>query len=248
MNIRSSLDNYTKNELRADKRAQGEALNRIIGQRLLKARAALGLRATDVCEAFPLLNKSHLSVWESGQKQIPTYWLRELSNHYGVSLDYVVGDIDDCEEVRTSFLIQRMIMKASNKYIEQIAQEMNVIGSNLSQLIEAQNLSVQEAKSLCVALERVKQLDQENWENMRGGAPVESAIQRFKKSLNSVEAVKRQIKANKNLQISEDYQTKHKISPSTDLNFEDLLLSVEKEAMPPKDEMLEYSLKRPFIE
>ncbi|MDF7676144.1 helix-turn-helix transcriptional regulator [Neisseriaceae bacterium ESL0693] len=216
-----------KEEWRELKRASSEALNRTIGQRLVKARIAIGLRPTDVCAAFPHLSKSHLSEWENGQKQIPTYWLRELSRHYDVSLDYIVGDINDCEEVRSSFEIRRTIINASQKYLHQLAQELGEVASKQAFLVQTQDNSIEIAKNVCQAFNRMKEINPELWESVRGGVRVESMMERFLKSLKSVDAVKRKIKANYDLQTHENYMIQKNNELMPQLFLDDMFTSAE---------------------
>lgn len=189
--------------------------NRIIGQRLREARIANGLRAVDVCAAFPELSKSHYSEWENGQKQITVKWLYKLAQHFGVSIDYIVGETDDSNELRTAAEIRRSIVDVSEQYLNQIIAVTGVMTNQQSLVIFSQEQALSAAEELCLAIHRMIELnpDDEGWLSIRGGARVESAVNRFEKSLKSIEMIKRQNQAQINLQLSNAIEKQQNSSP-----------------------------------
>ena len=176
-----------------EKRERFYVLNKKISKRLRDTRINLGLAPVDVCERITCLNKSHFSEWENGKKPIPLYWLCRLADLYGVSLDYLVGNVDEDEETRITFTIKRTIIESSQQYLNHLAEQMQTMTRNNLILIDAQNNSLEIAKQLKDAVSRLIELNPETWLELRNGAKVELLLEQLFNSLKSTDAISRQL-------------------------------------------------------
>ena len=129
----------------------------------------------------------------NGKKPIPLYWLCRLSDLYGVSLDYLVGNVDEDEETRITFTIKRTIIESSQQYLNHLAEQMQTMTRNNLILIDAQNNSLEIAKQLKDAVSRLIELNPETWLELRNGAKVELLLEQLFNSLKSTDAISRQL-------------------------------------------------------
>ena len=192
-NTRSPNKQLAKNQ----KRERIYVLRNQIGHRLLLTRKQIGLSPADVCDKVPGLNKSHFSEWENGKKPIPLYWLIELAKLYGVSLDYLVGFISEDEETRAAFDIKRIIIKSSQQYLACLADAMNNETKNNLLIVSSQQQALKLARQLLDAINRMIELNSEEWPDLRNGAKVEHLINELSASLKSTETISRQIQTAK---------------------------------------------------
>ena len=167
------------------KRERLYAMSNLIGQRLLLIRKQPGL------------NKSHFSEWENGKKPIPIYWLVQLAELYGVSLDYLVGFISEDEETRAAFHIKRIIIQSSQQYLACLADAMDTEMKNYLLIISSQQQTLKLSRQLLDAINRMIELNPEEWPDLRNGAKVEHLINELSASLKSTETVTRQIQTAK---------------------------------------------------
>lgn len=179
------------------KRERVYAMSNLIGQRLLLIRKQIGLSSRDVCDKVPGLNKSHFSEWENGKKPIPIYWLVQLAKLYGVSLDYLVGFISEDEETRAAFHIKRIIIQSSQQYLACLADAMDTEMKNYLLIISSQQQTLKLSRQLLDAINRMIELNPEEWPDLRNGAKVEHLINELSASLKSTETVSRQIQTAK---------------------------------------------------
>lgn len=188
---------------RNNKRERSYVLTKEISKRLTCTRKKIGLSPVDVCKKIPMLNKSHFSEWESGKKPVPLYWLCQLAELYGVSLDYLVGFTDENEESKVTFAIKRTIIESSQQYLCLIAEQMQFMTVNHILLIDSQKRSLELAKQLKDAVLRLAELNPELWPELRNGAKVELLIEQFSTSIKSVDALSRQLKMAKEVRAQQ---------------------------------------------
>lgn len=83
-----------------------------IGDRMKKLREEKGLMQQDVCNALDI-EQSTLANYENNRRVPKTDILIEIANYYGVSLDYLVGRVDD------RFDSSKRRPKDLNKFLQQ---------------------------------------------------------------------------------------------------------------------------------
>ena len=204
--LNSKSDFVVREQARKRKREDTEALNRIIGSRLIKARVAQGFKPSDITEAFPNLNKSHLSEWEGGTKPIPAYWLRELARHYGVSLDYLTGDSNDCEEQRSAFEMKRTLRSVTEQYVDNLAAVFEQDMFKKMHLLGCYDQVHSIGKDLIQAFNRMIEVNPEAWQEIIAGARLESTVARLNETLNGIETMKKQNEGVRDLQVYESHK------------------------------------------
>jgi len=106
---------------------QEEALLKIVGSRLVRARNANKIKPLDVAEALGHSNLTMVSLFENSRRAPSLRNLVALADAYGVTTDYLLGRTDDLElqpEEGNQNLIKAAIKGALAAYTEQFLDGM----------------------------------------------------------------------------------------------------------------------------
>ena len=176
-----------------DKQAQ-DRLKEIVGRRLKAARKATGLSESAAAQKIGHKGVTQISLAESGERLPTLSTIVELCNLYCVPVDYVVGRIDDpiaeVDEIREG-LITLAVAKSTKElfslFAKSVAQQAAVTIAgyrkdryDLLELVQLAN----EAKA---ALARIKELNPEYDDEVRGASKLEAVLTRMQEKQKAVD-------------------------------------------------------------
>lgn len=154
-------------------------LVRQVGARLREAREMQGYSQMRAAELLGYENSSKLSKMESGDNstQMPTWALRQASQVYDVSLDWLLGTTEDAQNSPDS-ISSDLIALMRCQWADQRRRDQAVIEGTVKRIDKIERhfeqLFHDLAEAKC-AMERIKQLN-ESWQDIRGGLRLAMAI------------------------------------------------------------------------
>lgn len=159
-------------------------LSDVIGKRLRAARKAACKSMEDAAEALGHRNLTQISLWESGKRMITLEALTQLADFYGVSVDFLIGRLDD-QNADPSELNGAMVAgSVSNALRRNFELFVGVMGQQAQAALmhrrfdrEQLGTIVQVGETLKKAANRFAELNPE-FEEMRGGATMVAAIEK----------------------------------------------------------------------
>ncbi len=158
-------------------------LQKVLGKRLRASRRAARMTEMDAARILNHKEATQLSLWESGDRLPPLAALIKLAKAYSVSLDYLVGlhddPIADPMESNQGVIVNALSSSMSGCFekftlavAEHAAITLSGFGADRRQLREM-CVSAAEVDS---ALKRVKELNPEFEEDMKGSARLDTLI------------------------------------------------------------------------
>lgn len=176
-----------------DKEGRDE-LARIVGPRLKAARRAAGVEMAEAASHLGHREITQVSLAESGQRLPPALDLLKYAKLYGVPTDYLYGLIDDplaeaCElghgaRVR---MVGGAIAGLFQKFAGAVASHTAVSLSTVREEWADLNVVIEAGSQASHALARIRQLNPE-FDELRGGAPLQAALDRIEAVSKRVEA------------------------------------------------------------
>lgn len=153
-----------------------------VGERLREARELQGYSQVKAAQMLGYANSTKLAKIEGGRdsSQVPIWVIKRAGTLYDVSVDYLLGntesmEVDEhrCHAARDTIILMReewerlrwRDMLATREVQERVEAAESVIGLLCDQ--------VQEARE---ALARVEELNPRRWDNVKGGARLQSAL------------------------------------------------------------------------
>jgi transcriptional regulator with XRE-family HTH domain len=157
----------------------------IVGARLKAARVAAGLKLSDVQHAIGHKGITQLSLMESGERLPPFHLLVRMADIYAVPLDYLAGRNDDpiADPIENNQgVIVGAVASAINQCIDVFGKS---IGEYTCIAVSGQRRDRVDLMEVCEIMEdvraafhKVKELNPEFDEDWRGGARLESSIEK----------------------------------------------------------------------
>lgn len=165
-------------------RQEQAELARAVGLRLKEAREMVGLSQLNAAKQLGYSNSTKLSKIESGKhsSQIPIWVLKRAAEIYDVSLDYLMGITETMEQEDSRHTALREMMVHMRERWERIRERDVLVQVGMLNRIKHVENSIlmieQEAEDAANALARVAELNPDDWQDMKGGARLASAIER----------------------------------------------------------------------
>jgi transcriptional regulator with XRE-family HTH domain len=126
----------------ASRLVRGDArrkLSRIVGPRLVRARALSGYTQTEAATALGYSTPAQVSLWEMGRRLPPIFELIKISEIYSVSLDYLMGashepDRDPSAGTRHAVLrgVRNMLSQVAELTAGEIDRHVRLLGPSVS--------------------------------------------------------------------------------------------------------------------
>lgn len=114
---------------------EGRKLRRIVGPRLVRARALSGYSQTEAATALGYSTPAQVNLWEMGRRLPPIFELIKAAEIYSVSLDYLIGvshepDRDPTEGARHAILrgVRGMLERVAAITVGEIDRHQRLIG------------------------------------------------------------------------------------------------------------------------
>jgi transcriptional regulator with XRE-family HTH domain len=167
-------------------RSQANALlRRITARRMFEAREISGLRQVDAARALGYANSTQLSLVEQGRRLPPHQILAKASDVYAVSIDYLLGRVDNPERDELSAGRNAALRHAAT-LIDRHAESVTLLVSRYlttgaPAALAAGNLLHRIVKAV-KAIEGFRQLNHEGFDDLRGGATLVHALSLLKDS------------------------------------------------------------------
>lgn len=150
-----------------------------LGARLRRVREVLGIDQDDAAKALGYFNSAHLSLFEYGKKNIPVHVLVNAATVYGVSTDYLLGLSPDLERGADG-AGRAAVLRDAVTLLERNARQLATrLLTEVRTRYAAQPLLTdltQRASQVQAALARVRELNPEAFDELRGGAPLVKAV------------------------------------------------------------------------
>lgn len=169
-------------------RAHKAIVGKVVAQRFVQARELNGMSQTEGAHALGYAKSGQLSLIESGRKSPPLAILVKASEAYRVSVDYLLGVCEDPDRDPASE-IQLRIQRENARQLEDMSR---TLGEALIHSTRMMDPTAQAARAFTVDGERLiaafhgfLKVNREEFEGMRGGAPVMSALSKFEDALNT---------------------------------------------------------------
>lgn len=157
-------------------------LARSVGERLREAREIQGYSQVKAAQLIGYSNSTKLAKIEGGKdsSQIPLWVVKRAALLYDVSVDYLMGntesmEVDEvrCHAARDAIILMReewerlrwRDMLVTRRVQDQLTAVEQMVGLMADQIHEAQ-----------AAIERVEQLNPRRWNDVKGGARLQSAV------------------------------------------------------------------------
>lgn len=165
-----------------------------VGERLREARELQGYSQVKAARLMGYANSTKLAKIEGGRdsSQVPLWVVKRAGALYDVSIDYLLGntesmEVDEhrCHAARDTIILMReewerhrwRDMLATREVQERTEAVESVVGLLSGQIEEAQE-----------ALARVEELNPRRWDNVKGGARLQSAVCRAAASARTADA------------------------------------------------------------
>lgn len=185
---------------------------RTIATRLKAARRHSGLKQPDVAAKVGQKGLTQISLWENGERQPKLIDLIRLARLYASPLDFLCGlsddPIADSAENNQGFLVNTISASIHSHYAEFLAKMSHAtavaVESNGRDRIDLRTIG-QEMKALKASYARMKELNPDFDDEIRGGSKVEASIakigaiiegafERIEREIRQCEAIEREIK------------------------------------------------------
>jgi transcriptional regulator with XRE-family HTH domain len=186
-----SLDDEAEEENSTPSRAQQNAvLKRVIGERLIAARRINGMDQCEFAQALNLANSTQPSLWEQGKRLPPMPLLIRASRVLGVSLDYLLAESDEPDrdpKLAARSAVFRRVERLLRFNTQTVAEcLLAAVASPASDELRVAKFSTR-AHALCDAIDRLRDLNAEMFEEARGGATLVRVCAEMRDSLRQVD-------------------------------------------------------------
>lgn len=159
-------------------------LARNVGERLREAREIQGYSQVKAAHLLGYANSTKLAKIEGGRdsSQIPLWVVKRAALLYDVSIDYLLGNSETMEvDERRNHAARDTIILMREEW-ERLRWRDMVVTRRVQDRVEAVDqlvsLMCQQVGEAHEALNRVEELNPRRWEDIRGGARLQSAITR----------------------------------------------------------------------
>jgi transcriptional regulator with XRE-family HTH domain len=170
--LREPLKRFVRNKAQPD---DLEALR----HRLIVARVANGLLATEAAKRFGYANSTQLSLIESGARPIPKnfQFIAQAAKAYAVSTDWLLGLVDDMD-ADDEILRRHALLRGTR---DTLSETLNGFARMTATVAARMQLSPDETEDAIAGIESVQRrfrdlCERGQFEDLPGGAPVASAI------------------------------------------------------------------------
>lgn len=160
-----------------------EELKAVVGRRLKAARRAASLSDLDAAEALKHKGITQVSLAENGQRLPPLLDLIKYADLYCVPLDFLLGRINDPlsepEEQGHAIIVRgvsQSIMGCFEIFTNAVAEHSAVCIAGHREDRQDIRIAVRAAHEVRDSLKRIKELNPDFEENLRGGSRLESAV------------------------------------------------------------------------
>lgn len=159
-------------------------LARSVGERLREAREMQGYSQVKAAQLLGYANSTKLAKIEGGRdsSQVPLWVVKHAALLYDVSIDYLLGNTESMEvDEQHSHAARDTIILMRAQWERQHWRDMVVIraAQERVEVVEAMlMLMAEQVEEAEQALSRVEELNPRRWENVKGGAKLQSAIER----------------------------------------------------------------------
>lgn len=168
-------------------------LQKVMGMRLRAARRAARRSEEDAAAAIGHKGLTQISLAESGERIMPLQSLLKLADFYGVSVDYLLGRLDD-PSAEAIELNSAMLAGSVSMGMEQCLKRFTeALGHNARAALMHRRMDSEQLRNaasitrdLVNAMERFKQLNPQFEEDMRGGDRVCNTLDRLRDLMASV--------------------------------------------------------------
>lgn len=163
-------------------------VSQVIAKRFIQARELNGLSQTEGAHALGYAKSGQLSLIESGRKAPPLAVLVKASEAYRVSTDFLLGVCDDPDRDPVSEIQLRM-QRENARQLEDMSRRLGEALIESTKLMDptaqAARAFTGEGERLVVAISSFVRLNRDEFDGMRGGATVLSALSKFEDALNT---------------------------------------------------------------
>lgn len=187
-----------------------DALKAILGRRLRAARLSARVSEEQAASAIGHKSVTQISLAESGDRLLPTIYLIKLADMYGVSLDYLMGRIDDpvADQIETNQgaitrSISVTIESTFQKFVESLSCHATATILTNQEDRKDVDAILEKTSELKAAYERMKQINPDFDEDIRGAARLEAAIFAITCTVQQVEARRDEEKRQMNIRGKE---------------------------------------------
>lgn len=160
-----------------------DALAKQLGRRMRAARISAKVSEQEAADLLGHRNATQISLAEKGERVPPLLSLVALADHYGVSLDYLAGRIDDpvADPIETNQVaIKRSVVNsiegAVNHFFDAVSALTSATVSQHTRDRAEMRCIVSRAEDLRAAYTSVKSLNPGFDDDVRGGSRLEAAI------------------------------------------------------------------------
>ena len=216
---------------------EGEVFG-VIAKRLRAARRHSGLKQPEVAVAVKQKGLTQISLWESGERQPKLIDLIRLSRLYAVPLDFICGlsddPIADATENNQGFLVNTISSSIHGHYTQFVAGMAQAVAiaveSNGRDRIDLKAIA-QELKALKASYARMKELNPDFDDDVRGGSKVEQSIVNLSKIIEGAsERIEREIRqcesVEREMRIAETEFERSQVSRSVSSSLAQMSLDI----------------------
>ncbi|MGI4779097.1 MAG: helix-turn-helix domain-containing protein [Janthinobacterium lividum] len=165
---------------------EGRKLRRIVGPRLVRARALSGFTQTEAATAMGYSTPAQVNLWEMGHRLPPIFELIKAAEIYSVSLDYLIGvshepDRDPSVATRHALLrgVRGMLSQMAELTVGEIDRQVHLIGPHASNT----RALLKSGDGLLEAFGAFVRHNHVAFSNMRGGATLQRLSCEFEAAL-----------------------------------------------------------------
>lgn len=183
------------------------ALVKTIGARLKASRELSNLSLSEAARRLGYSNPSKLSKVENATdtNSVPLWLIRDASELYEVSADYIFGLADDWE----TGVPRGMTGWLADRWEEQRRRDisaMAALGARVDACAEHIPFLAADAREVLDAVRRLDALNPEAWPEIRGGGRLYSAAKRLEHNANAAAVAEKRLKIELTTRIQEDEQ------------------------------------------
>lgn len=155
-----------------------------VGERLREAREMQGYSQVKAAQLLGYANSTKLAKIEGGRdsSQIPLWVVKRAALLYDVSIDYLLGNTENmevderrCHAARDTIILMREEWERHRWRDMLVTRE---VQERVEAVEELAMLMAQQLHEAQDALSRVEELNPRRWENVKGGARLQSAVER----------------------------------------------------------------------
>ncbi|MGL5289399.1 MAG: helix-turn-helix domain-containing protein [Aeromonas sp.] len=165
-------------------RQEQAELAKSVGVRLREAREMAGMSQLSAAKHIGYANSTKLSKIESGKhsSQIPIWVLKRAALVYDVAIDYLLGVSETMEQEDGRHAALREMMTHMREDWERLRQRDVLVQASMLNRIKYVETGVmlikQETAAASEAMERVIELNPQEWQEVKGGARLAADIER----------------------------------------------------------------------